>query len=462
MFIPFSGSLELRGVFRAFNRLSSTNRLLPAGFSDSDITALQGISSLLVSLLSLAWEKYQYGALNRTLSMLPSESDVNRLCSLAAEAAVRVANSAAAAVYLIEPSDPEYLRLIGNWGFSRQYSVLSRFAVNSSLAGRVAMQQRSLFITDIASTPGVANREVAQNEGFRACAVVPIKGATLKGCLAVFTKDSRSFNSQTEGVLNSIGFFIGSLLQARTEAIQTEKLTELLEVVGHSLRRPLAAITSQLSELTFRLKQRPGVEEEMEIIERAKQHKDLAVRRSEELLLIQKGLISVMGLNWSSISLFKLLQRVVARIEPFARQQKVRIQVNDSLQRLPEIRGDYDKLDLVFENLLENAAKYSWRNEVVELGAWWSEREVRVTVTDKGLGIAESNYERIFDAFSRSDILDSTRYIQGTGLGLQVVKTIVEAHHGRVWVLSTPFLDDPARRAKFEGYTTVFTVALPR
>ncbi|HEX4966596.1 MAG TPA: HAMP domain-containing sensor histidine kinase [Thermoanaerobaculia bacterium] len=462
VFVPFSGSLELRGVFRAFNRLSGSKRVTLRGFSDEDISALKGISSLLISSLSLVWEKYRYGALNKIFSSLPSASDVGALCSAAAKAAAQVANSAAAIVYLIEPSDPDFLRLIGCWGLSRVYPGLSRFAANSSLAGRVALQQKALFIPDLTSAPGVANREVAIGEGFKSCAAVPIQGATLKGCLAVFTKDFRIFASQTEGILNNIGIFLGSLLQAKTEAVQTEKLTQLLEVVGHSLRRPLAAITSQISELIFLLGKRPGTEEELKILETLKKQKDLAARRSEELLFIERGLISVMGLNRVAISPFRLIFQVVNRLESFALQNKVRIQVNDSVQRLPEIRGDYAKLDLVFENLLENAVKYSWRNESVEIGSWWSDKEVRITISDKGLGIAESNYTKIFEAFSRSDILDTTRYIQGTGLGLQIVKTIIEAHHGRVWVTSTPFLGDPSRRAKLEGYATIFTVSLPR
>jgi signal transduction histidine kinase len=81
---------------------------------------------------------------------------------------------------------------------------------------------------------------------------------------------------------------------------------------------------------------------------------------------------------------------------------------------------------------------------------------------DRGLGIPKDQYERIFQGFSRSKILDTTRYIPGTGLGLMIAREIVESHRGKIKVESAPFLKDPRRIKNYDGYETTFSVLLPQ
>ena len=102
------------------------------------------------------------------------------------------------------------------------------------------------------------------------------------------------------------------------------------------------------------------------------------------------------------------------------------------------IQGDYQRLREVFTNLLGNAIKYSPDGGTIsvggKLGAYGT---VKLYVRDEGIGIPPSDIERVFERFHRVDNR-LARQTPGTGLGLFLVKSVVEAHNGRVWVESSP------------------------
>jgi signal transduction histidine kinase len=111
---------------------------------------------------------------------------------------------------------------------------------------------------------------------------------------------------------------------------------------------------------------------------------------------------------------------------------------------LPEVHADYDKIQEVLVNLVENAIKYSPRGGTVEITATQSSTEVTVAVSDEGIGIPEKERERVFDRFSRLD----SRYVRerkGAGLGLYICKAIVEAHGGKIWVEAATNSANPQR-----------------
>jgi two-component system phosphate regulon sensor histidine kinase PhoR len=113
------------------------------------------------------------------------------------------------------------------------------------------------------------------------------------------------------------------------------------------------------------------------------------------------------------------------------------------------INGDPDRLEQVLINLVDNAIKYSPAGSPVSVTVSGSAEEAQFGVTDRGIGISEDQMELIFDRFYRVDNKDA-RGAKGTGLGLFIVKAIVEAHGGRIWLDSTP------------GQGSTFHVALPR
>jgi hypothetical protein len=118
-------------------------------------------------------------------------------------------------------------------------------------------------------------------------------------------------------------------------------------------------------------------------------------------------------------------------------------------EHLPPIKIDAGRMVRVFSNLISNAIKYSPAGGKITIGARSTKKSIFVWVQDEGIGIPPQSQTKIFNRFYR--VNDGDRRIAGgLGLGLALVKEIVEAHNGRVWVESK------------EGKGSTFFVELPR
>jgi signal transduction histidine kinase len=127
-------------------------------------------------------------------------------------------------------------------------------------------------------------------------------------------------------------------------------------------------------------------------------------------------------------------------------QKKGLILELDLEERLPDVRGDESQLDRVFWNLIGNAIKFTRSGGKVKIRSWIDDRHICVAVQDTGVGISQEDLPLLFAQFRR---LKSSEKIEGTGLGLFIVKTIIEAHKGTVWAESP------------EGQGAIFTVRIP-
>jgi signal transduction histidine kinase len=97
---------------------------------------------------------------------------------------------------------------------------------------------------------------------------------------------------------------------------------------------------------------------------------------------------------------------------------------------------DDRKLFQVMENLLSNAVKFSPTDSIIQVTCQPTDDEVYIAVSDQGIGMSPAQINRIFDKFYRVDASNTAR--EGLGLGMAIVKSIVEAHQGRIWVTSKP------------------------
>jgi signal transduction histidine kinase len=103
---------------------------------------------------------------------------------------------------------------------------------------------------------------------------------------------------------------------------------------------------------------------------------------------------------------------------------------------LPLIQGDQDQLIQVVGNILSNALKYSPAGGNILLSSQKEQESIHISIQDQGIGIAEEALKNIFEPYSRID-LERTRFIGGTGLGLSLVREIINLHGGTIWVEST-------------------------
>ena len=109
----------------------------------------------------------------------------------------------------------------------------------------------------------------------------------------------------------------------------------------------------------------------------------------------------------------------------------IKVQVQDGM---PSVYVDRSRIVEVMQNLVDNAAKFTGENTVIEIGQQGTEGSFPIFyVRDQGIGIPAVHHERIFGLFNKLDA-DS----EGTGIGLALVKRIIEIHKGRIWVQSEP------------------------
>jgi PAS domain S-box-containing protein len=155
-------------------------------------------------------------------------------------------------------------------------------------------------------------------------------------------------------------------------------------------------------------------------------------RMIDNLLDLEKIQSGKMELVPETVDLNALLVEAVERTRQTSLWHTFSFQGDD---RLPTIEADRDKLMQVMTNLLSNAVKYSPHGGEIQVQCTLEGSNVHVSVQDEGMGIDPDMLDQVFIPYSRIHSA-STQYIQGTGLGLPIVRQIVEMHAGKVWVES--------------------------
>ena len=235
------------------------------------------------------------------------------------------------------------------------------------------------------------------------------------------------------GILGlSVGFLVLSTRRAQDLARQQ---LEFVATVSHELRTPLAVIRSAADNLADGV-----VNDEARIRQYGQlvRHEGIRLTDLVEQILEFAGLQSGQRtMAAAPIDIGSLLREVIATAEGTARGAGVTIELTVA-DKLPAVAGDEPALRRVFQNLVGNAIKYGASARWVGVTARPAAGSgVEITVADRGIGIAPADQDRIFNPFYRSpDVVASQ--IQGAGLGLSLVKRIVEAHDGRVHVRSAP------------------------
>jgi two-component system phosphate regulon sensor histidine kinase PhoR len=198
--------------------------------------------------------------------------------------------------------------------------------------------------------------------------------------------------------------------------------------VSHELRTPLSILRGYIETMLDDPKMPRG--ETSRILEVMDQHSKRLGLLADDLLTLAHLESGSSTLQWSEIDLLRFLSDLVRdwakkfvtkELEPI-------VDVSDDCST---IRADEQRLREVYDNLLDNALKYSGQGGAVRLTADRHDGEVALSVSDSGIGISQDDLPRIFERFYRADKARS-RELGGTGLGLSIVKHIAQLHGGRV------------------------------
>ena len=205
--------------------------------------------------------------------------------------------------------------------------------------------------------------------------------------------------------------------------------SEFVSIVSHEFRTPLTGIQG-FSEM---MRDEPLTLEEMrEYAGDINKDAQRLNRMINEMLDLDRMESGRMTLHAERIDLNAVVDDVADRVRPNAPNHTLTL---DLQKDMPQLSADRDRMTQVVSNLLNNAVKYSPTGGRITITTRADGDRVRFDVRDEGLGIPPDALETIFERFSRVDS-QATRDIQGTGLGLPIVRQIVQLHGGKVWAES--------------------------
>jgi PAS domain S-box-containing protein len=207
---------------------------------------------------------------------------------------------------------------------------------------------------------------------------------------------------------------------------------EFLAMLAHELRNPLAPIRNAAQILRAHSTGQPQLEWARTIIERQTSH---LVRLVDDLLDVSRMVRGKIVLKKSIVEIAELVQHAVDTSQPLIRARRHQLHVNFPPGSL-SIEGDLTRLAQAVANLLNNAAKYTDEEGQIWLDVWVDGREVVLRVRDTGPGISRQLLPHVFDLFTQAErTLDRAQ--GGLGIGLTLVKLLVEMHGGTVEARNT-------------------------
>ena len=202
---------------------------------------------------------------------------------------------------------------------------------------------------------------------------------------------------------------------------------EFLAMLAHELRNPLAPIRNAAQVLRAHSTGVPELEWARTVIERQTRH---LVRLVDDLLDVSRMVRGKIVLKKSNVEISELLQHAVDTSQPVIRARRHRLHVNSPSTSIT-LEGDLTRLAQVLANLLNNAAKYTDEGGQIWLDVWVEGGDVVLRVRDTGPGISRKLLPHVFDLFTQAErTLDRAQ--GGLGIGLTLVKLLVEMHGGSV------------------------------
>ncbi len=215
---------------------------------------------------------------------------------------------------------------------------------------------------------------------------------------------------------------------ARAAAEHANRMTdEFLSVVSHELRTPLSAILGYSQLLRMEMVDQEELSDAYAAIER----NSLAqVQIIDDLLDMSRIISGKLRLNVQSVSPAEIIEAAMETVKPAADAKNVRVQtVLDPLAG--PVLGDFDRLQQVIWNLVSNAVKFTPKGGRVQVSLARVNSHLEITVADSGRGISADFLPHVFERFRQSEG-STTRRHGGLGLGLSIVKQLVELHGGSV------------------------------
>jgi signal transduction histidine kinase len=351
-------------------------------------------------------------------------------------------------VYLVE-RDSARLRLAATNGLDRDQIGSVTLAVGEGLTGTAAQAGQPIASPDVRVDPRFKWVPGFDQSQFVSMLSVPLPwNDSIIGVINVQAIESRTFSPEEVEFLVTIGAMLGGIIEkgrlAAEAEEQLETLTaldgaraELLAVVTHELRTPLAVVRAYLDLLADAVVDAAGdgAKPNLELVEEWRAQAIAQVTRLDRLvdsiLASVRGEGLAAGLARNPFDIARAVNDTIGEMTPLLRGHPLRRTGTwDELMGI----GDEGRFRQVLEHLLENEVKYSPEGGSVSVGTFRTDGEIQIYVTDDGPGIPEPEWESVFEAYVRT-----AHRPRGSGIGLYAARRLMDAMGGRVWLESNGY-----------------------
>ena len=337
--------------------------------------------------------------------------------------------------------DGERLTLAATNGLDTEQVGRVSLALGEGLTGRAAADRASVQSSDVTVDPRFSWVRGFDIHGLHAMLSVPlIWNEAVVGVLNVQTADIREFTREDVEFRSTIAARLAGIvekgrMQAEAEA-QLDRLSqldaaraELLAVVTHELRTPLAVVRAYVDLLADAAAANQGGPA-VDAVENWRNGATDQVTRLDRL--VDSILASVRGEGLTGLRRdpFDVVGSISNTVGTLALLLRTRAVLWDAPSYAMVARGDEPRFRQVLEHLLDNEAKYAPPEQAVSIGVWRTAEEIQVYITDDGPGVPFEDWEAVFQPYVRVDRARS----RGSGIGLFAARRLMEAMGGRVWI----------------------------
>lgn len=316
-----------------------------------------------------------------------------------------------------------------------------RIPFNRTLAGAVAISKRTIFLEDY-------SREWQQESdlpmaletfGSTICTPLIYHDNVIGVLLVIRGKRERTFTYEDArqlelfGAQAAVAISNGELFQEQMELDRIK--SEMIRMTSHDLKNPLQAALANLDLLRDDLDEQTRSNPEIELSLRT------IYKQLDRMIRIIGGILDIerarQGVHLNEVCNPTLLVNAAFdELASIARDRNITLRMQSS-EDVPSFIGDKAQFQRALVNLIENAIKFSPSDGEVCVVVEWAEEKLLFRVIDEGIGIPDEIADRIFERFFRGQ-QSGAEHISGSGLGLSLVKTVVESHHGHIWVEKRP------------------------
>ncbi len=379
-----------------------------------------------------------------------SSLNLSEVLNAIVQQACRAMNAKASSIRLIDETEKR-LELGAAFGLSENY--LAKGPVNPGKSGvyREALEGKPVAVEDVFQDDQLQYPEKSREEGIRSTLTVPliVRGKAI-GTLRIYKGEVYHFTEEEIDFISALaeqGAVAIENAQAYRRLEELERVkSEFVYAFAHDLKGPLAAVQMLMDVLLERY-----------VGEGSSKQRDLIVRVDQRLVGLQsliRDLLALASLKKElppaervEVEMKKVIRRIAEIVHPEVQKKEIKFSL-DMPEAPAVILASEEDMERLVGNLVENAVKYTPPKGKVFLGLGMGTNELDLTVTDTGIGIPPESLPRIFEQLYRAS--NAKKWAaDGTGMGLALVKRIIDQYKGTIKVESKL------------GEGTIFRVTLP-